>query len=124
MGADGRGAQHVGGVDVKHLLGTEVGPDALEARDRASPAMRLGGEHAGRDRAGGGADDDLERITRARQQLGEREQHAHLVRRARTAARQHQADGWPVGRPEPGFAEAVHWVYPAPIMKPATLNAV
>ena len=75
-------AQHVHGIHVEDLAGAEVRPDALEAGHRAAPAMRFGGEHARGHRAGGGAHDDREGITRARQQLGQREQYARPDRRS------------------------------------------
>src|SRR5205807_7855880 len=44
----------------------------------------------------------------ARPELREREQHPHLVRRARTAPRQHQPEGRPVAGSERSFGEAIH----------------
>ena len=66
----------------------------------------FGGEHAGRHRAGGRADDDLERIAPARTDLGERAQHADLIRRARAAAREHQAQDGPLVEAALGLSDA------------------
>ncbi len=91
------GAQHVHGVDVEHLVGTEIGPHAFESEDCAPPVMRLGSEHARGNSSCGSAHDHLERVAGARHQLGECQQHSDLVRRTRTTARQDQPYRGPAG---------------------------
>src|SRR6202044_3851801 len=52
------------------------------------------GQHAGRDRTGGGSGDHGKGIAVARQQFGQRLQHANLVGGAGTATGEDQPDDW------------------------------
>ena len=56
------GAQHMSCIDVEHLTRLEIGPHALESRDRTPPVVRLGREHARSHCARRGADDHLEGV--------------------------------------------------------------
>ena len=59
-------AEHVHGVDMKDLLGTEVCPHPLQPLDGTAPLMSFGSEYGSGHSPRRSAYDDLERVTRAR----------------------------------------------------------
>jgi hypothetical protein len=69
-------------VDMKNLLRVEVLPNPLEPDYRPTPLVRFGCQNRRGNTPRRSTDNHLERITRPRQQLSQRQQHADLVRGA------------------------------------------
>ena len=82
--------QRVGAVD---MMDVKVLPHRHQLADTLPEVAGIGGEHGGVESAGRGPADDGERARRIRRQhFGNRAQDADLVRGARAAARQDEAD--------------------------------
>src|SRR5450432_1960215 len=88
-------AAHVGTVDMGRM---EILPHVDQPAHAAPEIRGVGGDGRGIDRSGGCSANNLKRTWAAcRPHLGDRSQHADLVRGARTASGQHQPYLWASG---------------------------
>ena len=77
-------------LDLKDVLQLQSFPDSAQFFDNVRELSRVRSEEHRVDRAGGDAGDDVQ--LRGRYQTGKSAKHAHLIRRARTAAGEHDGE--------------------------------